>query len=208
MRALGDRAARGDARRAPEATAPALSPWQSCRSRRAEERSGGDGSGLRWIEPGVIGAEASEDRWKSEAPNRGASRQYCADTSPLYSHLWLVPTGVKKTAARGLGDHEHAAASGWSCFRGETARGQSRRVRTVGLMWAVFVAGARRCQSVGGGIDELDALMVAFHQEWRGGQRGVSQARALQLAAVRVLKTAGFAHPFYWAAFILGGDGR
>jgi CHAT domain-containing protein len=52
------------------------------------------------------------------------------------------------------------------------------------------------------------ALMLAFHREWNDGRRHVSKARALQQASLKVLHTRGFSHPFYWAGFILGGDGR
>jgi CHAT domain-containing protein len=36
----------------------------------------------------------------------------------------------------------------------------------------------------------------------------MSKARALQAASVAVLHTRKFAEPFYWAGFILAGDGR
>jgi CHAT domain-containing protein len=101
---------------------------------------------------------------------------------------------------------ELVVLSGCETARGQIAPGEG----IVGLMWAVFVAGAPATLVSQWAVESTSStlMMVAFHQQWRGGQRGVSKARALQLAAVRVLRTAGFAHPFYWAAFILGGDGR
>jgi CHAT domain-containing protein len=50
--------------------------------------------------------------------------------------------------------------------------------------------------------------MVAFHQAWNAGRNRTSKSRALQMASVNVLRTAGLSHPFYWAGFILAGDGR
>jgi CHAT domain-containing protein len=166
-----------------------------------------------------IGADASEDRWKSEAPGFGvlhlATHGVLDNASPLYSHLAL--------ARPGPGDREDGLLEAWEIMNlplraqlvvlsgCETARGHvAPGEGIVGLMWAVFVAGAPATLVSQWAVESASAtrLMVAFHQEWRGGQRDVSKARALQLAAMRVLKTPGFEHPFYWAAFILGGDGR
>ena len=75
-------------------------------------------------------------------------------------------------------------------------------------MWAVFVAGSPA------------TLVSQWAVEWPGATRDggsfirsgaaavASRRRALQLAAIRVMKTPGFEHPFYWAGFMLGGDGR
>ena len=166
-----------------------------------------------------LGADASEGRWKSEAPKYGvlhlATHGVLDNASPLYSHLLL--------ARPGPGDREDGVLEAWELMnmqlRAElvvlsgcdTARGQvAPGEGIVGLMWAVLVAGAPSTLVSQWAVESASAtrVMVAFHQQWRGGQRGVSKARALQLAAVQALKTAGLEHPFYWAGFILGGDGR
>jgi CHAT domain-containing protein/tetratricopeptide (TPR) repeat protein len=166
-----------------------------------------------------VGADASEGRWKSEAPKYGvlhlATHGVLDNASPLYSHLTL--------ARPGPGDREDGVLEAWELMnmqlRAElvvlsgcdTARGQvAPGEGIIGLMWAVLVAGAPATLVSQWAVESASAtrVMVAFHQQWRGGQRGVSKARALQLAAVQVLKTGGLEHPFYWAGFILGGDGR
>ena len=80
----------------------------------------------------------------------------------------------------------------------------------TGLMWAVFVAGTPSTLVSQWQIDSESStrLMVGFHDEWRGGQRGLTKAHALQKAALHLLRTPGFSHPFYWAGFILAGDSR
>ena len=93
----------------------------------------------------------------------------------------------------------------------ETARGRvAAGEGIIGLMWAVFVAGAPATLVSQWHVDSASstALMVAFHREWNDGQRQRSKARALQQASLAVLHTRGFSHPFYWAGFILAGDGR
>ena len=167
----------------------------------------------------VVGADATEERWKTDAPKYQvlhlATHGVLDNASPLYTHLTL--------ARPAPGDREDGVLEAWEIMnlplraelvvlsgcdtaRGPIAPGEGM----IGLMWAVLVAGAPATLVSQWAVESAGAarLMVAFHQQWRGGRGGVSKARALQAAAVRAIKTPGFEHPFYWAAFILGGDGR
>ena len=93
----------------------------------------------------------------------------------------------------------------------ETARGQvSMGEGVIGLMWAVFVAGSPATLVSQWKVESESstALMVAFHKAWDGGRSGTSKARALQQAAVQLLHSPRYSHPFYWAGYILVGDGR
>jgi CHAT domain-containing protein len=165
------------------------------------------------------GGDAHEDRWKAEAPKYRvvhlATHGVLDNSSPLYSHLVL--------ASPRPGEHEDGLLEAWEIMNVplqadlvvlsacETAGGRAAPGEgMIGLMWAVFVAGTPSTLVTQWQVESRSStrLMVAFHQEWRGGRRGVSKARALQLAAVQMLRTHGFAHPFYWAGFILAGDGR
>ena len=55
-------------------------------------------------------------------------------------------------------------------------------------------------------------LMLRFHRELEShnepGQRSVTNAGALQQAALSVMRRPEYRHPFYWAGFVLIGDGR
>ena len=77
-------------------------------------------------------------------------------------------------------------------------------------MWAVFVAGSPATLVSQWRVDSpsTTALMVAFHREWNATGAGLSKARALQAASIAVLHSRGRSRPFYWAGFILAGDGR
>ena len=93
----------------------------------------------------------------------------------------------------------------------ETARGRVAAGEGIlGLMWAVFVAGSPATLVSQWRVDSSSSteLMVAFHQEWNAADGHVSKARALQRASRTLLKTPQFSHPFYWAGFVLAGDGR
>jgi CHAT domain-containing protein/Tfp pilus assembly protein PilF len=166
-----------------------------------------------------VGAEAREDRWKAEAPSYRvlhlAAHGVLDNASPLYSHLVLA-------RSPGAG-HDDGLLEAWEIMNTqlradlvvlsacETARGRvAAGEGVIGLMWAVFVAGSPATLVSQWQVDSSSstALMVAFHREWSDGQRHVSKARALQQASLKVLHTRGFSHPFYWAGFILAGDGR
>ena len=166
-----------------------------------------------------VGADAREDRWKTEAPDYRvlhlATHGVLDNTSPLYSHLLLAPPEG--------GGKEDGLLEAWEIMNVplradlvvlsacETARGRvAAGEGMLGLMWAVFVAGSPATLVSQWRVDSTSstALMIAFHQQWNVDGGGVSKARALQAASIAVLRTRGFSHPFYWAGFILAGDGR
>ena len=165
-----------------------------------------------------VRAEAREDRWKAEAPDYRvvhlAMHGVLDNTSPLYSHLLF--------ARPEPGSKEDGLLEAWEMMNVplkaelvilsacETARGRVAAGEGIlGLMWAVFVAGSPSTLVSQWRVDSASstALMVAFHQAWNAGG-GVSKAHALQTASLAVLRTHGLSHPFYWAGFILAGDGR
>jgi CHAT domain-containing protein len=166
-----------------------------------------------------VGADAREDRWKAEAPGYRvihlATHGVLDDASPLYSHLLLAQSE--------RGNTEDGLLEAWEIMNVplkaelvilsacETARGRVAAGEVVlGLMWAVFVAGSPATLVSQWRVDSASstALMVAFHRAWNANGGGTSKGRALQAASIAVLRTPGFAHPFYWAGFILAGDGR
>ena len=53
--------------------------------------------------------------------------------------------------------------------------------------------------------------MLGFHRHLRPGagdaQPRTSKAEALRRAALSLLRTKRYPHPFYWAGFIVVGDG-
>jgi CHAT domain-containing protein len=166
-----------------------------------------------------VGADASEARWKAEASRHDilhlASHGVVDNRSPLYSYVAL--------ASSGPGGTDDGLVEAWEIMglplkanlvvlsACETARGQvSAGEGVIGLMWAVFVAGAPATLVSQWKVDSSSSttLMVGFHKAWNGGRSGVSKARALQSASLELLRARDSAHPFHWAGYILAGDPR
>jgi CHAT domain-containing protein len=166
-----------------------------------------------------LGADAREDRWKAEAPEYGvvhiATHGVLDNASPLYSHLLMAPPRSDSKEDGLLEAWEImnvplkadlVVLSACDTARGTIAAGEG----ILGLMWSVFVAGSPSTLVSQWRVDSASttALMVAFHQKWNATGVATSKARALQAAAIGVLRTPRFSQPFYWAGFILAGDGR
>jgi CHAT domain-containing protein len=76
----------------------------------------------------------------------------------------------------------------------------------IGLTWAFLAAGSRSVVASQWPVDSAAsrAFMVRFHQRLL---RGESKSEALQGAARDLAAQPFYRHPFYWAGFILVGDG-
>jgi CHAT domain-containing protein len=84
----------------------------------------------------------------------------------------------------------------------------------IGLTWAMFVAGVPTTVVSQWKVESSSTrdLMLSFHRQLRAPSAGakgqVTRAEALRQAALTLLKRAETSHPFYWAGFVLIGDGR
>jgi CHAT domain-containing protein len=96
----------------------------------------------------------------------------------------------------------------------ETARGRvGAGEGMIGMSWAFFVAGSPTTVASQWKVESASTteLMLAFHRnlkshlDAKGTQ--LSKARALQLASLKLLRSPEYRHPFYWAGFVLVGDG-
>lgn len=102
----------------------------------------------------------------------------------------------------------------------ETARGGVRPGEgMIGLAWGLFVAGSPTAVVSQWKIDSASTteLMLEFHRTLSSQQRPaprrsqpreqMTKAEALRAASLRLLKSEQYAHPFYWAGFVMIGDG-
>ena len=164
------------------------------------------------------GAEASEKRIKVEAGNFGvvhlATHGILNDATPMYSQIVL---------AQSDGASEDGLLEAWeimklnlnadlvvlsACESGRGRVGAGEGV--IGLTWALFVAGSPTSVVSQWKVESTSTsqLMVEFHRNLQSErQKSRSKAEALQKAALKMLGTKSFRHPFYWAGFILVGDG-
>lgn len=167
-----------------------------------------------------IGREAGEDRWKSEADQYRvlhlATHGVLDDRSPMYSYLVLAPANHPQDSEDGLLEaweimRMHLNADLVVLSACETARGKvSAGEAVIGLTWAFFVAGSPATLVTQWKVESASSgdLMTQFHKRWRGGRSGLSKAKSLQLAAVQMLHRRKYSHPFYWAGYILVGNGQ
>ena len=83
---------------------------------------------------------------------------------------------------------------------------------TIGLTWALFIAGTPTVVASQWRVDSRSTtdLMIGMYRELMKPQSSLesslASARALRTSALRLLRNASYAHPFYWAGFVaIGG---
>jgi CHAT domain-containing protein len=168
-----------------------------------------------------IGPEASEDRVKTDAGNARvlhfATHGMLNNASPMYSHLVLAQGDT----------NEDGLLEAWELMQMdlkvdlavlsacETARGRaSAGEGVIGLTWAMFVAGVSSTVVSQWKVESASTrdLMLGFHRQLLTTPATVkapaTKAQALRQAALNVMKNPETRHPFYWAGFVLVGDGR
>ncbi|MDT4897388.1 MAG: hypothetical protein QOH25_2465 [Acidobacteriota bacterium] len=168
----------------------------------------------------LTGAAAQEATVKAEAGNyqilHFATHGTLDNDNPLYSRLLLASSTDKEDGfleAREimkLDLHaELAVLSACQTARGHVSAGEG----LIGMSWALFVAGTPTTVASQWKVDSASTsrLMVDFHrflsaQESTGG-RGTNKAEALRRAALKLLSDPKYKHPFYWAGFVVVGNG-
>jgi CHAT domain-containing protein len=161
-----------------------------------------------------IGASAREWTFKREARSARiihiATHGVIDDRAPLYSALLFAPGGPDGDdgllEAREVLDLRFDAdlvvLSACDTARGRIGAGEG----VIGLSWAFLVAGCRTLvvAQMPAETKSTAALMVEFHRRLR---QGLSPAAALQQAQLALRRDPRFAHPFYWAPFVVIGEG-
>jgi CHAT domain-containing protein len=134
---------------------------------------------------------------------------------PLYSYIALSPSNDGKEdgllEAWELMDMdlkaELAVLSACDTARGRVRDGEG----IIGVTWAFFVAGVPTTIASQWQVpsDSTTKLMLRFHRNLRGiGSQRVSKAEAWRQAALETMNDSGYRmHPYYWAGFVVVGDG-
>lgn len=92
----------------------------------------------------------------------------------------------------------------------ETARGQARSGEgLVGLAWSLMVAGARNVAVSQWKVESSSTtdLTVEFYKNLKQ-TGGANKAESLRRAELKLRRNPLTAHPFYWAGFVLIGEGK
>jgi CHAT domain-containing protein len=168
-----------------------------------------------------IGAEAREDRLKAEAGQARvlhfATHGILNNASPMYSHLVLAQ-GDK---------NEDGLLEAWELMQldlkadlavlsaCETARGRfGAGEGVIGLTWSMFIAGVPSTVVSQWKVESASTrdLMLGFHRQLRVPRASTkleaTKAEALRQAALTLIKNPETSNPFYWAGFVLIGDGE
>ena len=180
---------------------------------------GGGGAAQRRI---YIGAQAREETVKAEMGKyrvlHFATHGVLDDRNPLYSHL-LLSQDANSPAEDGLLEAreimnlnlraELAVLSACQTARGRIGAGEG----VIGMMWAFFIAGSPTTVVSLWDIESASTtqLMIEFHRQLHAqntnGAAFASKALALRAASLKILGNARYRHPFYWAGFVMVGDG-
>jgi CHAT domain-containing protein len=81
----------------------------------------------------------------------------------------------------------------------------------TGMLWATFIAGSRTTIASLWRVESSSTseLMIEFHRQWLQNRRGsdvLAKASAMRSAARKLIASERYAHPFYWAGFIVAGS--
>ncbi|MGH9902175.1 MAG: CHAT domain-containing protein, partial [Pyrinomonadaceae bacterium] len=161
-----------------------------------------------------VGADAREEVLKAESGDyrvlQLATHGVLNNANPMYSHVVL---------AQGDDAREDGLLEAWEIMRMdlqadlavlsacETARGRiGAGEGVIGLSWALFVAGTPTTVVSQWKVESSSTteLMLEFH---RGLKAGATKSEALRRAALKLMADKRHDHPFYWAGFIVVGDG-
>jgi CHAT domain-containing protein len=163
-----------------------------------------------------VGAEAREDRVKSEAARAGilhfTTHGTLNNAAPMYSYLTLAEGGP----------NDDGLLEAWELMQldlkadlvvlsaCETARGRiGAGEGVIGFSWAMFIAGVPSTVVSQWKVESASTrdLMVNFHRSLISNKTKPTKTDALRQAALKLMRNPETSHPFYWAGFVLIGDG-
>jgi len=165
-----------------------------------------------------IGADAREDRLKSEAGHARilhfTTHGTLNNASPMYSHLTLAEGGANDDGLLEAWElmqldlkADLAVLSACETARGRIGAGEGM----IGFSWAMFIAGVPSIVVSQWKVESAGTrdLMVNFHRSLIGAAKTQpTKTDALRQAALTLMKNPETRHPFYWAGFVLVGDGN
>lgn len=166
----------------------------------------------------LIGSTAQKKTFRSEASKyqiiHFATHGILDDASPMYSRLVLAraendPSDDGLLEAREIMQLDlHAdlvVLSACQTARGRVGAGEGM----IGMSWAFLIAGVPSMVASQWKVDSASTakLMIDFHKALKQSQSTPeSKSRALQQAALSVMKDPHYRHPYFWAGFVLLGN--
>jgi CHAT domain-containing protein/predicted negative regulator of RcsB-dependent stress response len=167
-----------------------------------------------------VGGEAREEIAKSEASKfrvlHFATHGILNDASPMYSNLVLTQGSASEDGLLEAWElmnmdlqADLVVLSACETARGRVGAGEG----VIGLSWALFVAGSPTTVVSQWKVSSASTaqLMLEFHKNLKtatGQASKATKAGALRAAAIKLMKTSEYRHPFHWAGFIVVGSGK
>jgi CHAT domain-containing protein len=160
----------------------------------------------------LVGAAATEETFKKEAAHyrvlHVAAHGLFDERAPMYSAL-LLSTSANGSEdgfleAREIADlslhSDVAVLSACDTARGRSGAGEG----LIGMSWALQAAGCPTAIVSQWKVASAATaqLMIAFHRNLLAGR---SKSESLRRAALDLMHTRAYAHPFYWSPFVLVG---
>ena len=163
-----------------------------------------------------VGNEAREDLLKVEAGKASVlhftTHGTLNNASPMYSYLTLADGGPNDDGLLEAWElmqldlkADLAVLSACETARGRFGAGEGM----IGLSWAMFIAGVPSIVVSQWKVESAGTrdLMVNFHRGLISPSES-TKTEALRQAALKLMKNPQTSHPFYWAGFVLVGNGR
>ena len=170
-----------------------------------------------------VGASAREETAKSEMGRHKvlhfATHSILDNQGPMYSRI-VLSQAASNSNEDGLLEAWEVANLALNAdivvlSACETARGQIRVGEGVtGLSWSFFVAGCPTTVVSQWKVESASTteMMIGFHNNLLSTMKPSNilsgKAEALRGAALKMLKSDKYRDPFYWASFVVVGDGR
>jgi CHAT domain-containing protein len=163
-----------------------------------------------------VGNQAREDLVKREA-GRASILHFTThgtlnNASPMYSYLTLAEGGPNDDGMLEAWElmqldlkAELAVLSACETARGRIGAGEGM----IGFSWAMFTAGVPSIVVSQWKVESAGTrdLMVNFHRALISSTVTPNKTEALRQAALKLMRNPATSHPFYWAGFVLVGDG-
>ena len=163
------------------------------------------------------GSNATEAAFKKSADNfevlHLATHGFLNDSSPLYSYILLAEGDADDSEDGKLEAREimrmNLTANLVVLSACETGRGRiGAGEGLIGLSWSFFVAGSPTTMASLWKVESASTteLMLDFYRQMRNKAKLTSKSAALRASSIKLLKTEKYAHPFYWAGFVIIGN--
>jgi CHAT domain-containing protein len=166
----------------------------------------------------LVGAQAQKKLFKNIASEYGvihlATHGILDDSNPMYSRLLMArsdndPNDDGFLEAREIMQLRLSAKlvvlSACQTAEGRVGAGEGM----VGMSWAFLMAGVPALVASQWKVDSASTavLMINFHKRLKIQTAGSTKADALRQAALGVMKDSRYRHPFFWAGFVMLGNG-